>query len=236
MRARRGFSLVELIIAVSLTLVVFAITLPFVRAQTRALGQNAGRQDAEQIARYAQRAIDQELRIATNDPGQPMLVYAGRMSLAFNANLLAPDTTDPNALYVEAGASWTATEGWAAANAATIPLSSRTYPTVTYADASGFVSRIETIQYFLHADTITGRSDIYVLYRKVNARDSVMIVRGIHVPTDSSFFSYQRMVNGALTTIPTSSLPLPWDSTLTSEIRAVGLRSAGFFRDRKSVV
>lgn len=220
--------------AVSLTLVVFAITLPFVRAQTRALGDNAGRLDAEQIARYAQRTIDQELRLATNDPGQPMLVYAGKMSIAFNANLLAADTTDPNALYIESGGTSTLTEAWRVADAATIPLSSRTYPTVDYTDASGALSKIETIQYFLRADTITGRSDIYVLYRRVNARDSVQIVRGIHVPADSAFFSYQRMVSGSLTTIPSSSLPLPWDSTLTSTIRAVGLRSAGFFRNRQT--
>ncbi len=220
--------------AVSLTLVVFAITLPFVRAQTRALGDNAGRLDAEQIARYAQRAIDQELRLAANDPGQPMLVYAGPMSIAFNANLLAPDTSDVNAQNVESGAATTLTEAWRVANAALIPLSSRTYPPVNYTDGDGGLSRIETIQYFLHADTITGRSDIYVLYRRVNARDSVQVVRGIHVPADSAFFSYQRMVSGALTAVPASSLPLPWDSTLTTEIRAVGLRSAGFFRNRQT--
>lgn len=233
---RHGFSLVEMLVAITLTLAVFAITLPFVRVQSRALGENAGRLDAEQIARYAQRAIDRELRLAIADPGQSMLVYAGPMGIAFNSNVLAADTTDPSALAVESGAATTLTEAWRVANAATIPLTARTYPTVDYVDSDGVASRIETISYFLHPDTFPDRSDIYVLYRRVNARDSVQVVRNIHVPDDSSFFTYQRMVSGALATIPTASLPLYWDTTAVSDIRAVGLRSAGFYRNRQTGV
>lgn len=229
---RRGFSLVEMLVAMTLTLAIFAITLPFVRAQSRALGSNAGRLDAEQTARYAQRAIDRELRIAVADPGQPLLVYAGPMGIAFTANVLAADTTDPSALGVETGAATTLTEAWRAADAATIPLTARTYPTEDYVNAGGAPSRNETISYFLHADTVSNRSDIYVLYRRVNARDSVQVVRGIHVPADSAFFSYQRMVGGLLTPLASSQLPQFWDSTTIAEVRAVGLRSAGFFRNR----
>jgi hypothetical protein len=105
---------------------------------------------------------------------------------------------------------------------------------VDHTDASGALSRIETISYFLHPDTVTGRSDIYVLYRRVNARDSVQLVRGIHVPTDSAFFRYYRLVSGAPTAIPTSSLPLYWDSTMTAEIQSVQTRSAGYFRNRQT--
>ena len=82
---RHGFTIIEIIVAMTLTLAVFAITLPFVRAQTNALGQSAGRLDADQVARYAQRAIDADLRLATADAGQPLLVYAGPMGIAFNA-------------------------------------------------------------------------------------------------------------------------------------------------------
>ena len=233
-RSTPGFTILELIVAVSLTMVVFAITLPFVRVQTQALGENAGRVESEQIARYAQRVIDKELRLASSDPDQPLLVYAGPMGISFNANLLAPDTTDPNALEIETGGLTSLTEAWRIADAATIPLTTRTYPPENYTDASGALSRIETISYFLHADTISDRSDIYVLFRKVNARDSVPLVRGIHVPADSAFFTYQRMVSGALATIPTTELPMDWDSAGISDIRAVGLRSAGFFRNRQT--
>jgi type II secretory pathway pseudopilin PulG len=236
-RARRpGFTIVEIIVAMTLTLAVFAITLPFVRAQTQALGASAGRLDADQLARYAQRAIDTDLRLATADPGQPLLVYAGPMGISFNANLLASDTLDPSAADVESGAATTLTDAWRLADAAPVPRGGRSYPTQDHLDAGGGPSRNETISYFLHPDTIASRSDIYVLYRRVNARDSVLIVRGLHVPADSAFFAYYRPVAGVLTRVVGSRLPLWWDSVAVDSIRAVGLRAAGYYRNRTTGV
>jgi Tfp pilus assembly protein PilW len=231
MTSRRGLTLVEILVAMTLTLAVFAITLPFVRAQTRALGSNAGRLDADQIARYAQRRVDRDLRLAAGDPGQPTVVYAGTMGVSFNANLLAADTSDPNAFEVEAGADSSLTEAWRVSDAATLPLTARSYPTEDYVGADGVMSRVETISYFLHPDTVSGRSDIYVLYRRVNARDSTLVVRGIQVPQDSAFFSYFVSDADTLLPIAASALPLYWDSTATPSIRAVGIRSSGFFRN-----
>lgn len=229
---RRGFSLVEITVAMALTLAVFAITLPFVRAQTRALGASAGRLDADQLARYAQRAIDRDLRSASAVAGQPLLVLAGPMAIAFNANLLAVDTLDPGAVDIDPGAPTTLTDSWRLANATALPLTGRNYPTQDYLDGGGTVSRIETISYFLRADTVTGRSDLYVLYRSVNARDSVEVVRGLHVPADSAFFSYLRPVSGVLTRIAAARLPLFWDSVAVDSVTSVGIRAAGYFRDR----
>ena len=61
---RAGFTLIEMMMAVLLTMLVFAITIPFFRNQTRALDGGAGRLDAQQNARYAQSAIDREVRLA----------------------------------------------------------------------------------------------------------------------------------------------------------------------------
>jgi hypothetical protein len=155
------------------------------------------------------------------------------MAIAFNANLVARDTSDPNALEIDADADSSVTEAWRVANASTLPLTTETYPTVNYAGVNGAASRNETIQYFLHADTVSNRSDIYVLWRRVNAGDSVAIVRGVHVPADSAFFSYQTMSGGSLTTIASTSLPMYWDTTAIADIRAVTLRSAGFFRNTR---
>lgn len=216
----------------TLTLTVFAITLPFLRAQTRGLEGSAGRLDADQIARYAQRAIDRELRLAVADSGQPLLVYAGRMGIAFTANLIAADVTDPEAAEYEASAATTLSEAWRLADAAPVAGSARSFPAQDYVGKDSAISRNETIAYFLHPDTISGRSDLYVLYRRVNARDSVQIVRSIHVPTDSSFFEYLRPVSGALTSIATTRLPLYWDSTAIDSVSAVNIRSGGFYRNR----
>lgn len=229
---RAGFTILEIIVAMALTLAVFAITLPFVRAQTRALGSSAGRLDADQLARYAQRAIDHDLRLASAVTGQPLIVQAGPMAISFNANLLASDTTDPGAADLQSGGATTLTESWRLSDAAALPRGGRTYPTQDYFDGDGGVSRNETVSYFLWPDTITGRSDIYVLYRRVNARDSVQVVRALHVPQDSAFFAYYRPIAGTLTRVAASRLPLYWDSTAVDSIRSVGVRAAGYFRDR----
>jgi type II secretory pathway pseudopilin PulG len=235
-RGRPGFTLVEMVVAVTLTLAVFAITIPFVRAQSRALGANAGRLEAEQIARFAQRAIDQELRAAAGDSGQPVLVQAGGMSISFNANVLASDNSDPVALGVESGAATTLTMSWRLADAGVLPRTTVTYPTRDYTAADGGVSRVETIHYFLHPDTISGRQDVYVLYRRVNARDSVTVVRGVYVPVGQTFFTYQRLVNGVLTDIPAADLPLLWTNATIDDVRTVVIRSGGFFRNRQTNV
>ena len=231
-RPAAGFTVVEIIVAMTLTLAVFAITLPFIKAQTNALSVSAGRMDAEQLARYAQRAIDSDLRRATADAGQPLLVYTGPMGISFTANLLARDTLDPNASELEAGAATSLTESWRLSDAAAIPLTSRSFPTQDYLGADGAISKNETISFYLQPDTITGRSDIYVLYRKVNARTPVEIVRNMQVPADSAFFSYFRPVAGVLTRVAASRLPLYWDSVAVDSIRSVGLRVAGYYRDR----
>jgi hypothetical protein len=223
-----------MVVAMALTMLVFAITLPFVRTQSRALGDNAGRLDADQVARYAQRVIDRDLRVAVADVGQPLIVYAGPMGIAFNANLIARDTVDPSALALDASADTTLSEAWRVGQASTIPRAARTYPTQTYLDAAGVPSRNETVMYFLHPDTVTGRNDVYVLYRRVNGRDSTQVVRGIHVPADSAFFSYFTMTGGVMTRVAAASLPLFWDSTSVGSVRAVGVRSAGFFRNAQT--
>ena len=229
---RAGFTVVEVIVAMALTLAVFAITLPFVRTQAKALGQSAGRLDAEQLARYAQRAIDADLRRATADPGQPLLVYAGRMGVSFTANLLARDTLDLDAAELQAGAASTLTESWRLSDAEALPLAARNFPTQDYLGLDGQVSHNETVHWFLRADTITGRSDVYVLYRQVNGLAPVEIVRNIQVPADSAFFNYQRPVAGVMTRIANNRLPLYWDSTAVDSIRAVGMRVGGYYRDR----
>ncbi|MDH5234807.1 MAG: fibronectin type III domain-containing protein, partial [Gemmatimonadota bacterium] len=142
------------------------------------------------------------------------------------------DTSDPGARDINAAAPTTLTDSWRLADAATLPNTARNYPTQDYLDGSGVISRVETISFFLHPDTISGRSDIYVLYRRVNARDSVEVVRSLQVPADSAFFSYHRPVGTTLTRIAAARLPLYWDSLAIDSVTGVGVRAAGYFRDK----
>ena len=63
-RKRIGFSMLEMLIAVGLMLIVFSLAIPFFIAQAHSIDDTAGRQDAQQTARFAISAIDRDLRVA----------------------------------------------------------------------------------------------------------------------------------------------------------------------------
>ncbi|MEK7239599.1 MAG: hypothetical protein AAB224_03370 [Gemmatimonadota bacterium] len=120
-RARAGFSMVEMIFAVSITVLVFSIAIPFFRAQTRAMDAGAGRLDAFQSARYAVARIEADLRVAASEAGQPLLVQAAPFAIAFNANRQGRTTTiDPNASYWDASLDTLTTQAWMVSRAAAL--------------------------------------------------------------------------------------------------------------------
>lgn len=236
---RAGFTLVEMMMAVLLTMIVFAITIPFFRQQTMAVDRSAGRLDALQNARFAQNAIDRELRMAGGVTGQPIIVQAAPFAVTFNVDLVTNVTNDPNATYYNPSADPLAVDSWAPAASKQLPTSTTVYPTVFYFDANGTQSPAETISYFLYVDSTSGRSDMYNLYRRVNDRDSTLVSNNLWIPSDTAYFFsyYKSSPSGVLSKIPTASLPLYWTSTshLQDSIAAVYMRVAGLYRDvRKS--
>ncbi len=235
---RAGFSLVEMIFAVSLTALVFSIAVPFFRAQTRAMDAGAGRFDAFQAARYAVARIEADLRLASGEIGQPLIVQAAPFAIAFNANRLGRDITyDPNASYYDAALDTLTSRRWLVARAAALPNSSKTYPTVNYLNPSGGPSQAETIQYFLHADTSGSQVGMYVLYRKVNDRDSTLVTRNLYVPASTGYFFRYFTTNASGTTsaIANGSLPVYWDDSLSraDSITGVEVRATGQYWDRQ---
>ena len=233
--ARPGFTLIEMMMAILLTMLVFAITIPFFRVQTQAVDTGAGRLDALQNARYAQNAIDRELRLAGGVTGQPVIVQADKFAVTFNVDLVSRLTNDPNATYYNPTADSLSTESWEPTRAKTLPTASKSYPTQFYTDANGNQSPAETISYFLYVDASSGRTDLYTLFRRVNDRDSTVVTRNLWIPSDTNyFFKYQRAdVTGAIVQIPQASLPIYWDasSKLADSIRIVQMRISGLYRD-----
>ena len=233
-RGRPGFTLIEMLVAVTLTLLVFAITIPFFRAQTRAVGAGAGRLDALQNARYAQAAIDRELRSAGGVFGQPTIVQASPYAITFNVDFYAASAnTDRNATYVNATYDSVTTESYLVSAARALPLTAKVYPTVTYTDSNSTRSRAETISFYLVADASSGRNDIYSLYRRVNSKDSTLVTNNLWIPSDTGyFFRYYRVpASGAISMIAQDSLPLYWDDTRRTidSIGVVEMRIAGWY-------
>ena len=114
LKNRPGFTLIEMMMAVVLTMLVFGITVPFFQMQTNAVDVGAGRLDALQNARFAQAAIDREVRIAGGITGQPIIVQADNFSISFNVNLVTRlnGNTDADATYYNPNADSLSTEGW----------------------------------------------------------------------------------------------------------------------------
>ena len=111
-RRRPGFTLIEMMMAILLTMLVFAITIPFFRVQTIAVDVGAGRLDALQNARFAQNAIDRELRIAGGVTGQPIIVQAAPFAVTFNVDLVSRMANDANATYYNPSADSLSTDSW----------------------------------------------------------------------------------------------------------------------------
>jgi type II secretory pathway pseudopilin PulG len=233
--ARAGFTLIEMMMAVLLTMLVFAITIPFFRNQTRALDGGAGRLDASQNAHYAQSAIDRELRLAGGAPGQPVIVQAAPFAVTFNVDLVTTLANDPDATYFNPAADPLSVDSWLPAAAKKLPTSNVVYPTVEYFDGNGFQSHAETISYFLYLDASSGRNDIYTLFRRVNDRDSTVVAHNMWIPVDTNyFFQYSRTNNtGNIVAIPQASLPVYWNTAgdWADSVRLVQMRIAGLYRD-----
>ena len=232
---RAGFTLIEMMMAVLLTMMVFAITIPFFRSQTTALDGGAGRLDAAQNAHFAQSSIDRELRLAGGATGQPIIVQAAPFAITFNVDLVTTQANDPDATYYNPNADPLAVESWLPAAAKTLPTSAITYPTVEYYDGNGFQSHAETISYFLYLDASSGRNDLYTLFRRVNDRDSTVVAHNMWIPTDTNyFFQYSRTdSSGTITSIPAANLPIYWNTAgdWADSIRFVQMRISGLYRD-----
>lgn len=238
---RRGFSLGELLLSLTLTIAVFASAVPFFTLQMRQMHQDMSRADAQQTARFAQNMVDRELRnigiaVTPMQPtqgiprNQPKIVQAHPFAVTFNSNLVAHDTVDMNAVYYDPNIPVSLTSAMAYAGMVTLPLTGVSYPDYAYRDQAGMISAAETISFWASVDSTAPSTDHYVLFRRVNDGPVTVVARGLRVPAGQALFQYRRVfANGTVDTLPTASLPLRWNMTngLTDSIRTVTMSVRG---------
>ena len=242
---REGVTLIEMMIAIVLFVLVFGLAVPFFRYQARSVSASAGRLDALQNARYAQSAIDRDLRISGIGivQAQPMIVQADGFAVTFNADLATKDINDPMSIYYDADMDSSGTDAMNNANKVTLPNSAKTYPDSNYMNGA-ITSPAETIQYWLVKDSAATRTDQYILYRRVNNLPQRLVAKGIIVPAGTNFFQYMKPNDaGGLDSIKAAKLPLfhsapihgsPADtgsSALTDSIRVVRMTVTGLYND-----
>ena len=251
-RARRGVTLIEMMIALTLFVAVFGLAVPFFKMQARSLSASAGRLDAQQNARFSQNTVDRDLRLAGTGvlSNQPMIVQADQFSLTFNADIVTRDENDINAAYYDPDVDSMSTASMITTQQITLPHS------------VGGVSADE-----LHAERCAGirRDDLvldvagqhraagnqYVLFRRVNDGTPKVVASGIIWNTgDPPIFTYYKPDStGNLVAIPTTKLPLYHNAAAhgsvadtgkfawVDSIRMVSIRVAGTYTDpQKGIV
>lgn len=211
---RRGMTLVEMLIALAVFSAVIAGALSFLRSESRAFNLGSQRLSTVQNLRFAVNLLEQDLRTAgAGVPDQqPYLVYAGPDVVAFNADYATNVKNDVFAVYYDPDAPSGVVTALTKAQRMQIPNTLFGYPDTNYTQA-GVNSPAETIIFFFRPDSLTSRTDDYVLYRQVNRRPPELVARNLLQTPGLPFFQYYRLVtptNAAprVELVPAAGLPL----------------------------
>ena len=190
MTRRPGVSMTELIVALGIFSILMATSLGFYRQQGKAFTAGNERMTLMQNLRYGVNALEQGLRTAGIGVPfkQPVVVYAGENTFAFNADYVSNLESDFFAVYRDTELPASAVGALTPARKITIAGSTFVYPDSAYSDGAGN-SPAETITFHFGLDQTTARLDDYVLYRQVNDGTREVIARGL-LKTARPFFTY----------------------------------------------
>ncbi len=226
LHARRGFTLIEMLVAMIILMVVMAGTIQTFRKSSILLGAQGGRLEAQQNARFAATTIDRDLRVAGVGvvAGQPLLVEADTTAIVFNADYVSRTVGDVGAVYVDTSADSNAVGVMKSVNKLQLPnISGVFYPNSTYVQPGGILSGAQTIAYYIVKDSTSAYANQYNLYRRVNATAGQIIARGIQYTAGDTIFQYFKSDTvGNLTAIPMSTLPLYHKATIHGSISDTG--------------
>lgn len=217
MRARRGFTLLEVMFSITILMVVMGAAVQYLRRQTNLVSSTSRQMDALQNAEFSGSEIERELREAGAGVAdiQPMLVQAQSDAITFNANMVSIDPGDVRAVYQNPDADPAAVRAMYSTERQPLPNTAaqqHLYPDTTYLATNGVQSGAETISYYLRPDsTVAGQANRYLLFRRVNATSPTLIARDIvRDPRDTvPFFTYYITgAPGTLVPIAAKRLPL----------------------------
>ncbi len=234
MRDRRGMTLIELLIAMTIFVVILGSALAVLSKQLRAFDKNTTDMGMLQNLSFSTDLLQQELSLAgANVPDQqPPVVYAGANSFIFNADY-ASNTDSLSPAYYNPGLPTGQVNALTAAQKFSLP---GTSPAFAYPDSNYYArgsttidSPAETISWYFASDTSNHVTSTYVLYRQVNNQAPEPVVRNVVQTPGLNFFRYyyQRVPAGGassatLDTVPTASMPLKHSVALHGSSTDVG--------------
>ena len=249
MRNRRGMTLIEMLVALTVFSLVMAGALGFMNRQSRSFDKSAVDMGMLQNLSFAGELMEQEFRLAgANVPfKEPAVVYAGANAFIFNADY-ASSTDSLYAVYFNPGlpagqvSALTAAQRFALSG--TSPAFS--YPDSNYyADGSSSInSPAETISWFFQLDASTTDANDYVLMRQVNDATPEVVIRNAYQTTGKNFFRYyyrripvSGTTSSSLDTVPTAWMPVkhnlaihgsPGDTATNARVDSLALIEVSF--------
>ncbi len=252
-RGRRpdGFTLIEVIVAMTMVILIMSMATRYFMQQTRMLSQQSGRLEAQQNAQFSLSTLDREIRVAGIGvvDAQPILVQAEPRAITFNADLVSRVPGDPSAVYIDPDVDSASTLAYPFVNPQLLPLSaSKHYPDTAYYLAAGVPSRAETVSFWVSPDSLSKDPEEYLLFRRINDGPPRVVARSLRVKsTDTVFQYFKKDSTGALVPVGPSQLPVyhlakvhgstadTGKSALSDSIRAVRVRMTAMFRDRNGL-
>ena len=223
----RGFTLIEMLIAVTIFGAIVAGALNFLTAQNRAFDVGSQRMNSLTNLQFAMQMLDTDIPTLGSNlvPNQPGVVYAADSTLAFNADLATNASNDPFAVFYDPDAP--TGQVTSPASAVTIPLTTFSWPSTPFTTGLGTPAPAELVQYGFYQDASTARTDDYVLGRSVNGGSFEIVAQNILKPSNGDpfmrFFIYRAYPSAPteLDSIASGSLPLNANDFLADSIRAV---------------
>jgi prepilin-type N-terminal cleavage/methylation domain-containing protein len=212
MRNHRGFTLIEMMVSMTILLIVMGVSVNFLRRQSNMVARETTRMDALQNAEFAATQLERELREAGAGvvDVQPMIVQLDSEAITFNANMVALDTGDVRAVYQLSDADPKAVRAMLVTEAQALPNSFpvKLYPDTTYIASKGVESGAETISYWLRPDSSAKIAKRYALFRRVNAQPPTLIARGIVKDTVPVFTYFTSDTMNVLQPVAKNLLPI----------------------------
>jgi prepilin-type N-terminal cleavage/methylation domain-containing protein len=207
---RKGFTIIEMLIAMVVFMGVMGAALSFLTAQSRGFRKGDEEMSTLLNLSYGADHLHAQLRTtgARTLDRQPPIVYAGPNSYSFNADYVSNDAADISAVYIDPDAPSEETVALRLADQIAIPGSAPgfLYPLQDYTEL-GNNSLAETITLFFQPDAETGRTDDFVLLRQVNGRPPERLVRNIlRDSTNLPFFRYYKLRIPGPGLLPVTSL------------------------------
>ena len=226
MRARRGFTLIEMLVSLLVLSLVMAGAIVFFRGVNRAVGSTVDRMDAMQNLRYSISTLDRELRNAGagTTETQPTLVYVSPSVVVFNADIVSLTPGSATAVNYNPDADPNASNAPTTAQKFTIAGTGIQYPDSTYRTTGGQLSPAETIMYWFTADTVAGHTGLWLLMRQVNNNAPDVVGRNLEPFPGRPFLDWLQTDSlGNLFTVAAANLPMQHSVPIHGSVADTGL-------------